>query len=208
MCVCVCLCVHVMCGVSMHVVRGRRVDYHRGSPSFGFSKRSFKLDAELPLKSTSCKKPFRGKDANPRTLSPTVGRVRWECGEDLAEHPVSSNANHWTSRQSQTVAIELDQETNFRAFSTWGADSHELPPNLKATFTRPHRGLNRATLRAVLPPPGSAGGPGTQALNGPGPPRAAAKCPRVTSSPQVGKYHPPRALGPRHLARFPWPPGS
>lgn len=127
-CACVCLCVHVMCGVSMHVVRGRGVDYHQGSPSFGFPKRSFTTRRELPPKSTSCKKPFRGKDANARTLSPTVGRVRWGCRGDLAEHPVSSNANHWASRHSQTVAIELDQETNFRAFSTWGADSHELPP--------------------------------------------------------------------------------
>ena len=36
-CVCVCVCVytHVKCGVPVHVMRGRREDDHRGSPSFG-----------------------------------------------------------------------------------------------------------------------------------------------------------------------------
>lgn len=118
-----------------------------------------------------------------------VWRVQWGCNADFAEHRVSSNANHLASGLSQTaartIARELDQETNFAAFSTWGARSPETAPKLKPTFTRPHRGLNRATLRAVLPPPGSAGRAHTRANSLL--PRKAAKCRWIIASTPSGE---------------------
>lgn len=128
-CACVCLCVHVMCSVSMHVVRGRGVDYHQGSPSFGFPKRSFTTRRELPPKSTSCKKPFRGKDANARTLSPTVGRVRWGCRGDLAEHPVSSNANHWLPDIARQSLLNLTRRQTSGHSQRGGPTRTNCPQN-------------------------------------------------------------------------------
>lgn len=65
-----------------------------------------------------------------RTPAPFSHGREGEVGvpRGLSRTPSFKQCKSLASRHSQTVAIELDQETNFRAFSTWGADSHELPP--------------------------------------------------------------------------------